>query len=137
MNCPVCNDDWGIHEFDPCPTCSSTKHLKKAADELERLRAEAARMTNERNEYRKQWNLSRLKQQALSAENQLRMGVQSKLDKEIQVLRCDLQDAKAEAARLREALGFTLGCLKHHHMTKPGISTLVEKAEALAAAKEE
>ena len=41
-------------------------------------------------------------------------------------------EARADVARLRDALDFTLSCLKHHHMTKPGIPTLVEKAEAKA-----
>ena len=45
----------------------------------------------------------------------------------------ELAEARAEVARLREALDFTLSCLKHHHMTKPGIVALVKKAEAIAA----
>ena len=39
---------------------------------------------------------------------------------------------KAEVGRLKDALEFTLSCLKHHHITRGGISTLVEKAEAIA-----
>lgn len=34
-----------------------------------------------------------------------------------------------ESIQLKSALDLCLGCLKSHHMTKPGISTLVRKTE--------
>ena len=48
-----------------------------------------------------------------------------------------LRTAAVAHTRAQEALDFTLSCLRHHHMTKPGISALVEKAEAKAKAKGE